>query len=148
MAKLVELDLNPDDRTLRQFGFIALFGFGALSACAHYEAWIFAFGLGSARVAVSAAFAGLALLSLLLGLVYPRANRAIFVGTAVLAYPIGFVLSYAIMGVLFFGIIAPIGATLRLLGKDPLPRGYDDAAGSYWSEARASRGKRSYFRQF
>jgi hypothetical protein len=148
MAKLIELDLNPDDRTLRQFGFIALFGFGGLAACAYFETWMFAFGLGEARLPTAGALAAVGVLSLLLSLVYPRGNRLIFVGTAVLAYPIGFVLSYVIMGLLFFGIIAPIGAALRLLGKTPLTKSYDPDAPSYWSRAQPPRDKQSYFKQF
>jgi hypothetical protein len=148
MSKLVQLDLNPDDRTLRQFGLIAVVGFGLLAACAYYETWMFAFGLGDARLPVAGTLAGVGVLSLLLGLVYPRANRVIFVGTAILAYPIGFVLSYVIMGVLFFLIIAPIGVLLRILGKTPLARSYDRNAATYWSKAHPSRGQQSYFRQF
>ncbi|MDD9936395.1 MAG: hypothetical protein OXT09_22475 [Myxococcales bacterium] len=148
MAKLIELDLNPDHRTLRQFGYIALAGFGLLAAFAYYETFIFAFGLGGARMPVTYALGGLAGLSFLLGLVYPPGNRFIFLGTAVLAYPIGFVLSYVIMGVLFFGIIAPIGGVRRALGRDSMHRTYDPKAGSYWSKAHPTRDKQSYFRQF
>ena len=148
MSKLVELDLNPNDRTLRQFGLIAVVGFGLLAACAYYETWMFAFGLGDARLPVAGGLAGIGVLSLLLGLIYPRANRVIFVGASILAYPIGFVLSYVIMGVLFFVVIAPIGAVLRLVGKTPLARGYDKSAATYWSKAHPNRGQQSYFRQF
>ena len=148
MSKLVELDFNPNDRTLRQFGLIAVVGFGLLAACAYYETWMFTFGLGSARLPVAGSLAAVGVLSLLLGLVYPRANRVIYVATALLAYPIGFVLSYVIMGVLFFGVIAPIGSVLRLIGKTPLARGYDKNAATYWSKAHPTRGQKSYFRQF
>ena len=148
MSKLIELNLNPDDRTLRQFGMIAVVGFGAIAAAAYHETWLFAAGLGSARLPVAGAFAAVGVLSLLLGLVYPRANRVIYVGTSILAYPIGFVLSYVIMGVLFFGIIAPIATVLRVLGKTPLARSYDKRAATYWSKAHAARDRQSYFRQF
>ena len=43
-------------------------------------------------------------------------------GLAVITFPIGFVLSYVILGLLFYAIIAPIGLLLRLFGKDPLDR--------------------------
>ena len=148
MSKLVELNWSPDDRTLRQFGVIALFGFGALAACAYYEAWMFAFGLGEARLPIAGSFGTIAVLSLVLGLVHPRANRLIYVGTSVLAYPIGFVLSYVILGLLFFVIIAPIGAVLRVLGKTPLARSYDPRATTYWSKTRTTRDRGSYFKQF
>ena len=58
----------------------------------------------------------------------PRANLPIFVGLTILAYPIGFVVSYFIMGLLFFGMITPLGLLFRLIGKDPLNRGFEPAA--------------------
>ena len=147
MSKLVELNLNPDDKTLRQFGFIALVGFGLLAACAYYERWIFGFGLGGARLPVAGVFGVAALVSFVFALVYPRANRLIFVGTTLLAFPIGFVLSYVIMGVLFFLIIAPVGAALRLFGKDPMARRYDPRAPTYWDASRTAESKDRYLRQ-
>ncbi|MDH5674591.1 MAG: SxtJ family membrane protein [Myxococcales bacterium] len=148
MASLVTLDLHPDEGTLRRFGFIALFGFGMLAAFAWYEAWIFAFGLGGARSAIAMVFAGLSLLSLMLSLAYPKGNRLIYVGTALLAFPFGLVLSYVIMALLFFVVIAPIGLLLRLLGHDPMQRRLGTGAASYWSAARPARDRKSYFRQF
>jgi MFS family permease len=147
-SKLLDINLNPDERTLRQFGFIALGGFGLLAVCAFYEKWMFAFGLGEARSSVAIALAAVAGVAALFSLVYPKANKVIYVGITILAYPIGFVLSYVIMGVLFFGIFAPIGALLRMSGVDPMQRALEKAKQSYWSEARAARSKESYFRQF
>jgi hypothetical protein len=37
-----------------------------------------------------------------------------------------------VMGLLFFLILTPFAAGLRILGKDPLRRRFDPAAGSYW----------------
>jgi hypothetical protein len=148
MAKMIELDFNPDARTLRQFGFIALVGFGFVAAIAWFEVLIFSFGLGSGRPWVAGTFAGLALLSGLLSVVYPKANRWIYVGLAVITYPIGFVLSYVIMGLLFFGIIAPTSLALRIVGHDPMCRRYDPDAPSYWSACRTARAKSDYFKQF
>ncbi len=148
MAKMIELDFDPDERTLRQFGWIALGGFGFVAAIAWLEVLIFAFGLGSGRPWVAGIFAGLALLTGLLSVVYPRGNRFIYLGLAVVTYPIGFVLSYLIMGLLFFGIIAPTSLALRIVGHDPLARRYDPEAPSYWSACRPARDKRAYFKQF
>ena len=50
MAQMIDLDFDPDEKTLRQFGFIALFGFSAIAALAWFELFIFAAGwLGEAR---------------------------------------------------------------------------------------------------
>jgi len=37
-----------------------------------------------------------------------------------------------VMGVIFYLAITPFGLAMRLLGKDPLRRGFDRAAASYW----------------
>ena len=148
MSKLVEINFNPDTKTLRQFGVIALVGFGILAALAYYEKLIFSFGLGDARMPVVTTFVALGSIALLFSLVFPRANRILYVGLTLLAFPIGFVLSYVIMGVLYFLIIGPIAIVMRLLGRDSMHRAYDPTAPSYWSAARPPRDKESYFHQY
>ena len=148
MSSLVELNLNPDQKTLRQFGVIAFIGFGVLGLLAYYEKLIFAFGLGSARLTVVAVLVGIGTLALLFSLVFPKANRVLYVGLTLLAFPIGFVLSYVIMGTLYFLIIGPIAITFRLFGRDAMHRRYDPNAASYWTEASPPRDKESYFHQY
>jgi hypothetical protein len=58
------------------------------------------------------------------------------------------VLSYAILGFLFYGLITPLGLLFRAIGKDPLHRRFDRDAPTYWTDPRPRRGKASYFRQF
>jgi hypothetical protein len=70
------------------------------------------------------------------------------VGLSLLAFPIGFVLSYVIMGALYFLIIGPIAVALRLAGRDPMRRARDPQAASYWTPARPARDKESYFHQY
>ncbi len=148
MSKLVEIDFNPDVKTLRQFGVIAFVGFGLLAVLAYHEKLIFSFGLGDARATVAFALAALGTLALLFSVVAPRANRALYVGLSVLAFPIGVVISFVIMGTLYFLIIGPIAVFLRMLGKDPMHRRHDPSARSYWSAARPRRDKDSYFHQY
>ncbi len=148
MSKMVEINFRPDDRTLRQFGWIALVGFGFVAAIAWFELLIFSFGLGPARPWVAGVCGGLAGVAALFSLVCPRANLPIYVGLAVLTYPIGFLLSHLIMGTLFFGLIAPMAILFTIIGRDPMKRRYQPEAGSYWSDARPTRGGESYFKQF
>ena len=60
MAQMIEMNLRPDDKTLRQFGVIAIFGFGFVAAIAYFEVLIFAMGLGSAKLYVVHTFLALA----------------------------------------------------------------------------------------
>jgi hypothetical protein len=148
MSKLVEINFNPDTKTLRQFGVIAFVGFGVLAALAFYERLIFSFGLGAARMPVVTTFVAVGSIALLFSLVWPRANRVLYVGLTLLAFPIGFVLSYVIMGTLFFLIIGPIALVFRLVGRDSMHRSYDPSTPTYWSPARPARDKESYFHQY
>jgi hypothetical protein len=148
MAKMIEIDFHPDERTLRQFGWIALVGFGLLALLAWQEWLVFSFGLGEARLRVAGGLLAVGVLAALLGLVYPRANQPLFVGLALLAFPIGFVLSHVILAVLFFGVIAPIGTLLRLLGHDPMHRRFEPGVRTYWTQAPPSPPRSRYFRQF
>ncbi len=148
MSKLIQIDLRPDARTLRQFGFIAVGGFGFLAAIAWYELLIFSFGLGAAREPLAIGFAVLAVISGLHSVVYPKANLPIYLAITIAAYPIGFVLSHVIMGVLFYLIIAPIGLLLRAFGQDPMQRRLDPAAESYWEDSGPAPARSAYFKQF
>ena len=109
---------------------------------------IFAFGLGAARAPVALGLLAVGGISAFFSLVAPKANLPLFVGLSILAFPIGFVLSYVILGFLFYGVITPIGMIMRVFGRDPLLRSFDGEQTSYWSEPRPSRGKESYFKQF
>jgi len=148
MAKMIEIDFHPDEKTLRQFGWIALLGFGGLAALAWFEKLVFAGGLGDARTPLAAGLLGLGLLAWLFGQVRPKANRPLFVGLALLAFPIGFVLSYVILTTLFFVIIAPIGVAMRLLGHDPMNRKLEPEATTYWTPSGPAPPRDRYFKQF
>lgn len=145
---LAELNLNPDRRLLRQFGFFALAGFGLLAAGAWFEVLLFASGLGAAREATALGLLAAGALSALFSLVYPPANRPAYVLLSLVAFPVGFVLSYLVMGLLFFLVITPVGLALRLFGEDPMHRRRRDASQSYYTPARAARDRTRYFRQF
>ena len=148
MSKLIDIDWSPNDKTLRQFGFIALGGFAFVALLAWQEWLVFAGGLGDARPYVAGGLLGLGALSALLSLVFPRANWPIYAGLTAIALPIGFVLSYVIMATLFYLIIMPIGFLLRLFGKDPLDRRFLPEAKSYWVDAAPPQPKERYFRQY
>ncbi len=148
MSQMVEINLRPDARTLRQFGWIALVGFGLL-AIAAWRGWlVFGYLEAGGRETAAMIFGALAAACALFSLVYPKANLPIYVGLTVVAFPIGFVLSYVIMATLFYLIIAPIGFLLRIFGQDPMDRRLLPAAKTYWIDARPERPRESYFRQF
>jgi len=148
MAKMVEIDFHPDDRTLRQFGWIALVGFGLVALLAWQEWLVFSFGLRAARPWVAGGLAALGVLAALLGQAWPQGNRPLFVTLSLVAFPIGFVLSHVILAALFFLVITPVGVVMRAVGHDPLERRFRTGAPSYWRPAPPRPSRDRYFKQF
>jgi len=145
---LTRLDLNPTEKKLRQFGFIALAAFGLLGALLHGHVVPLWRVLGTATSAVAYGIWAVAALSALFSLVAPKMNRPLFVALSVAAYPLGVVMSYAIMGAFFFLVLTPLGLVFRLAGRDPLRRRFDAAKRSYWIPRKAAAKTERYFRQF
>jgi len=148
MASLVSLDLRPDSKKLRQFGFVALGAFSLLALLAWLEVGVFRGGLGAARVAVSAALAGLGLVSGVLAWLYPAGNRPLYVALSLVAFPIGLVLSQLLLVFLFVVVIGPFAVARKLWVGDPMRVRYDRDAHSYWTVPKSARSKASYFRQY
>lgn len=145
---MIELKLNPDARALRTFGGAALVAFGALGAAARWRGALLGIGLGEAADTVSLLLWGLAALCGVLALAAPRALLPLYVALSLITYPIGLVLSFVLLLVLFALVITPMGLVFRLLGKDPLQRRFDRDASSYWVPYRRRGGAERYFRQF
>jgi hypothetical protein len=145
---LVQLDLRPDSRQLRQFGFIALAAFGLLGVLILWKGGLVGFRFGSAARPIAVGMWVLGAASALLSLVWPQGNRPLFVALSVLAFPIGFLVSHVVLAVLFFGILTPVGLLLRLLRYDPLDRAFQKDRRSYWVDLPEATGQRDYFRQF
>ena len=70
-----------------------------------------------------------------------------YVGLSYATYPVGFVVSHAVLALVYFLALAPIGLTMRLLGHDPLSRKFEPGTKSYWKPRDGKRTAESYFNQ-
>lgn len=68
---------------------------------------------------------------ILLGLVAPRGAKMFHLVWMKVAAILGYVNSRLLLGILYYGLFAPLGVVLRLTGRDPLNR-RRKAAESYW----------------
>jgi hypothetical protein len=82
-----------------------------------------------------------------LGLLRPSLLRPVFVGWMVLAFPIGWLVSHLLLGLLFFGVFTPVGLLLRTLGKDSLRLQRGNAASS-WQDRTQETDLKRYLRQY
>jgi hypothetical protein len=109
---VISIQWNPERKQLRQFAgiwfpaFCALVGWSIARKTGHWHdvemGWIVA---GAISIA---------------GLIFPPIIRPVFVGLILLTYPIGWVVSHLLLGAIFYGVVTPIGISLRLTGHDPL----------------------------
>lgn len=68
----------------------------------------------------------------LLGAVFPRALKWVYVAWMTLAMILGAIVSTILLTLLFYLMVAPIGLVARLAGKDFLSRKLQPQAASYW----------------
>jgi hypothetical protein len=131
--------LAPDDRMLRQFAalWIAFFATIAVAQEFYHHRHFLALVLG-----ILAATVGL------MGLLRPRAIKPIFVGWMVLVFPIGWTISHAILGSVFYLIFSPVALLFRIIGRDALAVKPRPSVASYWSRKPKPKDKSEYLRQF
>ena len=145
---LVQLNLRPEPRQLRQFGWVALVAFGLLGSMVLWRGGLFGASFGSGAGPVACALWALGAASALLSIVWPEGNRPLFVGLGVLAFPIGWVVSHVVLAILFFGVLTPVGLLFRLLSRDALERAFRPEMKSYWVDLREVTDESDYFRQY
>ena len=128
----------PDRKQLRQFAgiwfpaFCALVGWSIARKTGYWN-----------EVEIGWAIAGIISIA---GLVFPPLIRPIFVGLILLTYPIGWVVSHVLLGLIFYGVVTPIGLLLRATGHDSLELNPPQGP-SMWKRPVGKTGAASYLRQ-
>ena len=134
-----DLPLNPTPRMLRQFAGLWLAILGGLALWRGIQhGW----AVGSIAVAVITVAVGV------IGWLWPRAIRPLFVGCMVLTFPIGWVVSRVILALIFFGLFTPLAWVFRWRGRDALHLRRDPNSETFWLAQPATADPRRYFRQF
>lgn len=86
---------------------------------------------------------------LCLGLVAPILLKPVQKIWMTLAVSIGWVMTRAILSLLFYLVVTPIGVLVKMIGKDSLDLKFDRNVNSYWiAREPAKFDKRSYENQF
>ena len=113
--------MSDESRSLRSFGFLVGGIFLAMGV------WPAVFRHQEPRLWA------LVVALLLLGpaAVYPRALGPVHRVWMKIGHALGFINTRIILGLLYYVIVTPIGLILRLLGKDPMQRGFDPRASTY-----------------
>jgi len=134
---LVSIAWNRTPRQLRQF---------ACAAAVVLPLICWSVTGGRAGLTIAAALAGAALA--VAGWLRPSLVRPVFLAISLATWPIGRVMSELVLLAVYYGVIAPMGLAMRLVGRDPLERRFDRRAASYWHERQDSADVERNFRQY
>ena len=146
---MIELDWKPDRGKLRVFGATSLVAFGAIGAWIFFRHSFMEFEIAPDNARITGfVLWGVAVTSGLLAIVAPFALRPLYVGLSLLTFPIGFVMSFVVLGVIYYGIFAPMGIFFRVIGRDTMSRRFDTDLQSYWIRRTVVTDPKRYFRQF
>lgn len=137
---MIKLQLQPDQKMLSQFAWVAPIGFLAF-------AWLFSrFGLGDTAFWVTLSLGPITLVSHLAGLrVVPL---TMFRALVLLTFPIGLVVLPLLIGAIYYGVFTPMGLVFRLIGRDVMGRKFDRGTATYWRDRGAPRAASSYFKLY
>ncbi len=82
------------------------------------------------------------------GLIWPQVPQPIYVTWMVLAFPIGWTVSQAILALLFYGVLTPLGLVFQCVGRDSLHRIHRPNLRTYWLPKGSPSDPRRYLKQF
>jgi hypothetical protein len=137
--KWSDLPLKPTTKALRQFAAAWLVFFLAFGAQQYFMRGHQTLGL---------VVMGLAVMVGVLGLIQPAAVRGIFVAWMVLAFPIGWMISQAMLLLMFYVILTPVALFFRLRDRDLLQRKPPADCVSFWVFKDTPQDLRRYLRQY
>jgi len=146
---MIEIELNPGDRKLRQFGGVAFVAFGLLGGWTLWRGGLFGISFGAGAEPTAIVLFVLGGLSGLFSLAKPRLNQGLYVVLIVVTFPIGWVLSHVILGILFYLVISPVGIVFRLVGRDKLNLKADPSEETMWIDRSGEKVETDrYFKQY
>jgi len=136
--KFSDLPLKPTPRALRQFatGWLILFlGLAARQGSTR--------GHTTARcVLVVMALIGIA------GLLRPASVRWLFVGATVVTFPFGWVVTQAVLALMFYLVLTPVALLYRWRGRDALQLRRRAEQSSFWTTRGEPPPPAKYLKQF
>src|SRR5262249_38902593 len=81
------------------------------------------------------------------GLIYPAAIRPVYLALMAITKPMGHVISFVLMAVIYYGLLTPLALVFRFAGHDALARCQPSAA-SDWIPKSQPTDVRRYLRQY
>jgi hypothetical protein len=120
----IQINRSPSRNELLVFGVVLLVFFAIVGGIAWWHS-----AAGPAR--------GLWVTGALLAAVFyavPPLRLPLYLAWMHAVAPLGWLVSHAVLAVIYFGIITPMGVVMRLFGRDTMRSRFEPDADSYWTE--------------
>ncbi|MHC4116818.1 MAG: SxtJ family membrane protein [Planctomycetota bacterium] len=136
---LIERNREPTPYELRVFGLLLgpFFGLIGVLVLWRAEAWT-----------ITTVCWIIAVLSAIVYHGVPSIKRPTYMAWMAAMYPIGWVISHALLAVVYYGWVTPVGLLMRLCGYDPMRRRLYRGAASHWVRRKPIKNVNRYFRQY
>ncbi len=134
----LEIRRLPTPADLRWFGLIMAAVFGVLGGVLWWQL---------EAVAVARVLWALGLGLMLLYYLIPPLRLPLYLGWMHGVAPIGWLVTHLVLGIIFYGLITPMGLIMRLFRRDRLQRKRDPSKESYWQDHDPGGDTARYFRQ-
>lgn len=83
-----------------------------------------------------------------LWLIYREPVRWLYIGLCHVTYPLGYVVSGAVLAIFFYGVVTPLGVLVRCFRREPLGGSAGADGRSYWQRRDRPRDPASYLKQY
>ena len=114
---------------MRVFGVVMLVGFGVFAALSW---WTSRRGGAEWRAALAMVLAALGAGLFVWSLVAPRQLQPVYRGWMAFGQGLGAIVSGALLTIVYYLVVTPVGWLMRATGTDPLSRASRGAGESYW----------------
>ncbi|MHC4195738.1 MAG: hypothetical protein ACYSYU_06205 [Planctomycetota bacterium] len=137
---LMEINWNPADKELRNFGKIAI--------TASVLAAVLLYLTNNLALRWCVIIAGIGLICFLSSILSITLARWIYLGLTLITFPIGIAVSSVLLAIFYYLLLTPIGLIFRLMRRDSLRRKFDPDAKSYWIVRKLPDNLKHYFNHF
>lgn len=93
-------------------------------------------------------WAGIATIPIVVGIIQFKQIDRLYRALAFITAPIGWVIGHVILGLIWWGLITPLGCLRRITLYDPMRRNTGRGLATYWNDLPEDRPARSYLRPF
>jgi len=141
-----EINWKPGPNDLRKFAWSLIIGFPCIALVFYLGKWMAGRAMPEPRFFLT--LAGMGAATGLVCLWVPPIARPLYHVWYALAACVGLVVSNLIFALIFYGLFAPMGLFMRLIGRDALNLRWRRGSATYWMEAPPPPPPAQYFNQY